>query len=84
MSSNIKTIDEPFFPLSPNPTKRNTNHCRYFRYFDAIHYFVMKEYFDDTLKNSARASKIIGVPALGMIPKMILDPVLIYLSFSKG
>jgi hypothetical protein len=23
--------------------------------------------------NSARASKIIGVPALGMIPKMILD-----------
>jgi uncharacterized protein involved in exopolysaccharide biosynthesis len=22
MSSNIKTIDEPFFPLSPNPTKR--------------------------------------------------------------
>jgi hypothetical protein len=31
------------------------------------------EYFDDTLRNSARASKIIGVPALGMIPKMILD-----------
>jgi chorismate synthase len=27
MSSNIKTIDEPFFPLSPNPTKRDTNHC---------------------------------------------------------
>jgi hypothetical protein len=29
------------------------------------------EYFDDTLRNSARASKKI---VLGMIPKMILDP----------
>jgi succinoglycan biosynthesis transport protein ExoP len=83
MSSNIKSIDEPFFPLSPNPTK-----CGILIVAAGILggiltlaiIFVM-EYFDDTLRNATRASKIIGVPALGMIPKMIVNPESVNLPF---
>jgi succinoglycan biosynthesis transport protein ExoP len=76
MSSNIKTIDEPFFPLSPNPTKRVILiiAAGVLGGILTLAIIFMMEYFDNTLKNSARASKIIGVPALGMIPKMIIDP----------
>jgi uncharacterized protein involved in exopolysaccharide biosynthesis len=30
MSSNLKAIDPPFYPLSPNPTKRAINYCSSF------------------------------------------------------
>ncbi|MFT6689395.1 MAG: succinoglycan biosynthesis transport protein ExoP, partial [Saprospiraceae bacterium] len=76
MTSNIKTIDEPFFPLSPNPTKRVILiiAAGVLGGILTLAIIFMMEYFDNTLKSSARASKIIGVPALGMIPKMMLDP----------
>jgi hypothetical protein len=34
----------------------------------------MMEYFDDTLRNLAKASKMIGLPALGVFPKVLLKP----------
>ena len=34
----------------------------------------LAEYFDDTLRNSIKASKETGFTSLGMIPKIILDP----------
>jgi Mrp family chromosome partitioning ATPase len=41
------------------------------------------EYFDDTLKTQKKLVKY-GIPALGMMPKMILDPeMLIYHSFKR-
>jgi hypothetical protein len=73
MSSNLKTIDIPYYPFS-NPTKRVYYLFAAFfrRYFNNGNYFL--EYFDDTLRDSSRASKKNRLPALGMIPKMILDP----------
>ncbi|MFT6731331.1 MAG: succinoglycan biosynthesis transport protein ExoP [Glaciecola sp.] len=83
MSSNIKSIDEPFFPLSPNPTKRTILiiAAGILGGILTLAIIFVMEYFDNTLKNSAKASKIIGVPALGMMPKMILDPGNINLPF---
>ncbi|MFT6754891.1 MAG: succinoglycan biosynthesis transport protein ExoP, partial [Urechidicola sp.] len=83
MSSNIKSIDEPFFPLSPNPTKRIILiiAAGILGGILTLAIIFMMEYFDNTLKNSARASKIIGIPPLGMIPKMVLNPGNVNLTF---
>jgi succinoglycan biosynthesis transport protein ExoP len=42
------------------------------------------EYFDDTLKNSIRATKKTGFTSLGMMPKIILDPGSINLPFIQS
>jgi succinoglycan biosynthesis transport protein ExoP len=83
MSSNIKSIDEPFFPLSPNPTKRAILivAAGILGGILTLAIIFVMEYFDDTLRNATRASKIIGVPALGMIPKMIVNPGSVNLPF---
>jgi uncharacterized protein involved in exopolysaccharide biosynthesis len=76
MSSNLKAIDPPFYPLSPNPTKRAILiiAAAFIGGILTLAIILVMEYFDDTLKNAKKASKILGIPALGMMPKMILDP----------
>lgn len=83
MSSNIRTIDTPYYPLSPNPTKRSilVIAAAIIGGILTLTIIFVMEYFDDTLRNATRASKIIGVPALGMIPKMMLNPGSIDLPF---
>jgi uncharacterized protein involved in exopolysaccharide biosynthesis len=86
MSSNLKTIDTPYFPLSPNPTKRGLliiAAAFLGGILTLVIIFVM-EYFDDTLKNAITASKKTGFVALGMIPKIMLDPGSINLPFIQN
>ena len=76
LSSNLKTIDPPFFPLSPIPTKRKlliigAALIGFILVFGTI---LVMEYFDDTLKNAKKASEILKLPALGMMPKILLNP----------
>jgi uncharacterized protein involved in exopolysaccharide biosynthesis len=86
MSSNLKTIDIPYYPLSPNPTKRSILiiAAAFLGGILTMAIIFLMEYFDDTLRDSSRASKKIGLPALGMIPKMILDPGTINLPFIQN
>ncbi|CAH8283615.1 hypothetical protein EV196_102500 [Mariniflexile fucanivorans] len=86
MSSNLKAIDMPFYPLSPNPTKRSILiiAAAFLGGILTLAIIFVMEYFDDTLRNSTRASKKIGLPSLGMIPKMILDPGSINLPFIQN
>jgi succinoglycan biosynthesis transport protein ExoP len=83
MSSNIKTIDIPYYPLSPNPTKRSILiiAAGILGGIITLAIIFVMEYFDDTLRDATGASKIIGLPALGMMPKMILNPGSIDLPF---
>jgi succinoglycan biosynthesis transport protein ExoP len=76
LSSSLKTVDAPFYPLSPNPTKRSILiiAAAFLGGILTLGIIFVMEYFDDTLKNSNKASKIIGLTSLGMIPKIILDP----------
>ena len=74
ISSNIKAVDPPYYPLSPNPTKRKiliiiAALLGFIIIFVTI---LVMEYFDDTLKNPAKASKILDLPALGIFPKIFL------------
>lgn len=83
MSSNIKSIDPPFYPLSPNPTKRGILiiAAAFVGGILTLGVILLMEYFDDTIKNASRASMQIGLKSLGMIPKMVLDAGNINLAF---
>jgi succinoglycan biosynthesis transport protein ExoP len=75
MSSSLKTIDTPYYPLSPNPTKRAVLiiAAAFLGGLLTLGIIFAMEYFDDTLKNSIRATKKIGFVSLGMMPKLLLD-----------
>ena len=76
LSSNLKTIDPPFYPLSPLPTKRKVLviAAASLGFILTLGIFIIMEYFDDTLKNVKKAGGILKVPSLGMIPKILLHP----------
>jgi uncharacterized protein involved in exopolysaccharide biosynthesis len=86
LSANLKTIDRPFYPLSPNPTKRSILiiAAAFLGAILTLGIIVVMEYFDDTLRNSTRATKKIGLSSLGMIPKIILDSGSINLTFIQN
>ena len=83
MSSSLKTIDTPYYPLSPNPTKRSILiiAAAFLGGLLTLGIIFVMEYFDDTLKNANKASKILKLQSLGMMPKIILDPGSINLGF---
>jgi uncharacterized protein involved in exopolysaccharide biosynthesis len=76
LSSNLKTIDPPFYPLSPLPTKRKVLviAAAFLGFILTLGIFIIMEYFDDTLKNAKKAGGILKLPSLGMIPKILLHP----------
>ncbi|PQB05082.1 hypothetical protein [Aureitalea marina] len=76
LSSNLKTFDPPYFPLSPIPTKRKLLLIAsvFVGFIVVLAVILVMEYFDNTLKNLKNASKKIQLPALGVIPKIRLNP----------
>ncbi|MGZ0016169.1 exopolysaccharide transport family protein [Yeosuana sp. AK3] len=83
LSSNLKTIDPPYYPLSPNPTKRTILilAAAFLGGILTLGIILVMEFFDDTLKNAINASKKTSFASLGMMPKMILDSGSINLPF---
>ncbi|MFD1613457.1 GumC family protein [Gelatiniphilus marinus] len=76
LSANLKTIDPPYYPLMPIPTKRKllVIAAAFLGAILTLGILIVMEFFDNTLKNSKNASKILNLPALGMIPKVLLNP----------
>lgn len=74
LSSAIKAIDPPYFPLSPIPTKRKilVLAAALIGFLIVLSTIVATEYFDDTLKSADKASKTIGLKAVGVFPKVYL------------
>lgn len=74
MSANLKTIDPPYYPLSPIPSKRKILiiAAAFIGAIFTLGVLLVMEYFDDTLKNSDKASKILNISSFGMIPKVLL------------
>lgn len=74
LSSTIKATDPPFYPLSPNPTKRKfliiaAGLVGFLLVLSSV--FVL-EYFDDTLRNIEKAGKRVHLKVIGIFPKIIL------------
>ena len=82
-SSNIKAVDPPYFPLSPVPTKRKLLVLAAFMVGLMLVLFIIlaMDYLDNTLKNPGKASRILKLPFLGVIPKILLRPATTNLPF---
>lgn len=74
LSSSIKAVDPPFFPLSPIPTKRKilVMIAAVFGFLAVLTIILALEYFDETLKSLTRAMKIIQIKSAGVFPKILL------------
>ena len=74
LTSNIKAVDRPYYPLSPIPTKRKllVIIAAFFGFIIVLGIILTMEYFDNTMKNPARASKFLKLKFLGVIPKILL------------
>ena len=72
LSSNLKAVDPPYFPLKPMASKRKIIIIGILLLSGIIVLGVIlfMEFFDDTLKNSQIASEKLGIPSLGMLPKV--------------
>lgn len=73
IGSSIKPVDEPYFPLNPEPTKR-----KIFVLAAGLIGFIMvafailaTEYFDNTIKTIERAEELTGLESMGVFPKII-------------
>lgn len=75
LSSTIKTVDPPYYPLSPNPTNRKilVLAAALIGFLLVLSLILAMEYFDETLKNSDRAAKKLKLRILGMFPKIFLN-----------
>lgn len=73
LATNIKTFDVPYFPLSPVPTKRKLMVvlAAMIGLMIVLSYIFLLEFFDNTLKNPSKASEIIKLPVIGVVPKII-------------
>lgn len=74
LSSNIKAVDPPFFPLSPIPGKRKMLIvvAAFLGFMIVLTSILVLEYFDGTLKNPTKAARILKLPFLAVLPKILL------------
>ena len=74
LASNIKAVDPAFFPLTPIPGKRKIIiiAAGLIGFMIVLVSILVLEYFDDTLKNSSKAAKILQLPCLTIFPKILL------------
>jgi hypothetical protein len=73
LSSNIKPLDPAYFPISAIPSKRKilVIAAGMFGLILVAFSILLTEYFDNTIKNLARAEKLTGLTAIGIMPKII-------------
>ncbi len=76
LSSNLKAVDQPYFPLTANPTKRKLLVVggALFGLLAVLAAILALEYFDETLRNPNKASKMLNLIPLGIFPKIYYKP----------
>ena len=83
LSSNIKAVDPPFFPISPIPTKRKilVVLAALMGLIIVSSAIFILEYFDDSLKKPSKANSILKLTNIGVLPKILLNSRKINLPF---
>jgi uncharacterized protein involved in exopolysaccharide biosynthesis len=86
LTSNLKAVDPPYFPLQPIANKRGVLviAAALVGFILVLGIILTMEYLDDTLKNIKKASKILKLPAAGMLPKAFRNPGAVNLSFVQN
>ena len=72
LSTNLKAVDPPYFPLKPIPSKRRiiVLGIGVVSFILLLAVILMMEFFDDTLKNIEKAKEKLQIPAIGMLAKL--------------
>jgi succinoglycan biosynthesis transport protein ExoP len=72
LSSNLKAVDPPYFPLKPIPSKRKVIiiAIAFTSFILLLGTILVMEFFDDTLKNIGVAEEKLQIPAMGMLAKL--------------
>ncbi len=72
MSTNIKIVDEPFFPITANPSKAKIIIlvAAMFGFFLTAFLILMLEYFDSSVKNPSRVAKSTNMKLAGAFPRL--------------
>ena len=75
LSSSIKAVDPPYFPLSANPTKRSLliMVAAIFGFILVLAVIIALEYFDNSFKNIQKAERILQLKNIGIFPKVFLN-----------
>jgi uncharacterized protein involved in exopolysaccharide biosynthesis len=83
LSSNIKPVDPPYYPLFPNPTKRLllVILAALLGFLIVASVILVLEFFDATLKNPNKAAKILGLDPAGVYPRITEKTSTIHLPF---
>ena len=70
MSTNIKIVDAPFFPIQANPSKTKVIilAAAVFGFLLVVFIILVLEYFDSSMKNPARVVKETGLKLAGAFP----------------
>jgi len=74
LTSSIKAVDPPYYPLTANPTKRKMMVvvAAFFGFLFLLTMMLAMEYFDKSLKNPEKARKQIKLVHAGIFPKIFL------------
>lgn len=77
LSSNLKTVDQPYFPIEPVPTKRKILiiAAGLIGFMLVMGIILFMEYADNTLRNAKKAVSQLNIRALGMLPRIVLKPI---------
>lgn len=73
LSSNLKVLDDPFFPLEPLPSKRNFLLAISLLggAFMVLFLIIVIEYLDQNIKNHSRAEQKTGLEVAGLFPVLM-------------
>ncbi len=73
IGTNIKPVDAPYFPLSPQPTKRKilVLAAGFLGFILVLFAILAAEYFDNTIRTTERARKLTGLEPIGVFPRFI-------------
>jgi len=74
LASNIKPVDPPYYPLNPIPTKRKLMilAAAMLGFIIVLVNILVMEFFDSTLKNPPKVSRLLKLPFLAVFPKILL------------
>ncbi|MEM9678860.1 MAG: hypothetical protein AAF901_00940 [Bacteroidota bacterium] len=72
LRSNLTAVDPPYYPLKPIPSKRKIIIVAmvFITGIIILAAILFMELFDDTLKNEKKAEEKLGIPSMGMLPKL--------------
>lgn len=73
MSTNIKVVDPPYFPISSNPSKSKylVLIAAFIGFLTIAFIIIVLEYLDSSIKTSERAEKLTGLKLAGAYPKIL-------------